>query len=226
MLDKPTIAIAGAGRLGHALGHRLRLAGYRVFAIDLAQSADIAARPADTALESVGIDDALSLADVVALTVPWSAAAEVIDRVGGAKGKILWDCTNPMLDDFGGLLLGTTTSAGEAIAAMAPDAVVVKAVPPFAELLASSEPQIDGLPASCLVCSDDERAKTIVSGILSDLPAVPIDAGPLSAARLVEPAMLMLVRLAYLESWGPRISLDIRTDRRGGQRDNSRVNFE
>jgi predicted dinucleotide-binding enzyme len=47
------------------------------------------------------------------------------------------------------------------------------------------------------VCGDDDGAKALVETLVRDLGAHPVDAGPLAAARLVEPAMMLLVRLAY-----------------------------
>jgi predicted dinucleotide-binding enzyme len=40
-------------------------------------------------------------------------------------------------------------------------------------------------------------AKQLVERLVRDLGADPVDARPLSAARLVEPAMMLLIALAY-----------------------------
>ncbi|MGK7876744.1 MAG: hypothetical protein AB4426_26690 [Xenococcaceae cyanobacterium] len=42
------------------------------------------------------------------------------------SGKVLVDCTNPLLPGLAGLAIGTTTSAAEEIAKVAPNAKVVK----------------------------------------------------------------------------------------------------
>jgi predicted dinucleotide-binding enzyme len=121
--------------------------------------------------------------------------------------KVLWDCTNALKADLSGLAIGTTTSAAETVQRLAPDARVVKGIPPFAELLHSSDPTINGSPAGCFICGDDADAKTIVGELLAALPATVIDAGPLESSRYIEPAAYLLVRLAYSLGHGPRIGL-------------------
>jgi predicted dinucleotide-binding enzyme len=55
----------------------------------------------------------------------------------------------------------------------------------------------EGLAPSVFLCSDDPAAKQVVERLVRDLGAHPVDAGQLSAARLVEPAMMLLIGLAY-----------------------------
>jgi 8-hydroxy-5-deazaflavin:NADPH oxidoreductase len=66
-------------------------------------------------------------ADVVVLAPPWTAVGEALQQAGPLDGKVIWDCTNPLDPDLSGLLLGTTTSAGEEVARLAPSAHVVTA---------------------------------------------------------------------------------------------------
>jgi predicted dinucleotide-binding enzyme len=47
------------------------------------------------------------------------------------------------------------------------------------------------------ICGDDSAAKRMVEGLVRELGAHPVDAGPLRAARLVEPAMMLAVSIAY-----------------------------
>jgi predicted dinucleotide-binding enzyme len=64
------------------------------------------------------------------------------------------------------------------------------------------------------VCGDDERAKLLVMQLVGDLGAHPVDAGPISSARLVEPAMMLLMRLAFT---GPPRDVALRLlERTGG----------
>jgi len=93
---------------------------------------------------------------------------------------------------------------------LAPGARVVKGIPPFAEFLHSAEPTIDGEPVGVFVCGDDAAAKRVVANLMSSLPATVTDAGPLENARYVEPAMMLLVRLACGQGLGPRLSLSFR----------------
>ena len=81
----------------------------------------------------------------------------------------LWDCTNALTPDFVGLEVGTTNSGGEIVARLAPDARVVKAIPPAAQLLMSEVPTVEGRPVLCLLCSDDAAQITGAN--------IPIDGG-------------------------------------------------
>ena len=72
------------------------------------------------------------------------------------------------------------------------------AIPPFAHAIASGVLEYDeGLEPSVFLCGDDAGAKRIVERLVTDIGAQPVDAGGLLAARLVEPAMMLLVGLAY-----------------------------
>jgi 8-hydroxy-5-deazaflavin:NADPH oxidoreductase len=74
----------------------------------------------------------------------------------------------------------------------------VAAIPPFANAIASGGLRYDaGLEPTVFICGDDDEAKGVVEGLVRDIGAQPVDAGALSAARLVEPAMMLLISLAY-----------------------------
>jgi len=151
--------------------------------------------------------DAALFGDVVALAVPWSVVPEALKSAGSLDGKVLWDCTNALKPDLSGLEVGTTSSGAETIARLAPKARVVKAIPPFAELLHSDDPRIGGKAATTFICGDDESAKALVRPLLEALPAEVVDSGPLENARYIEPAAFLLVRLAYGLRLGPRVGL-------------------
>jgi len=120
-------------------------------------------------------------------------------------GKVAWDTTNPLKADMGGLEVGTTTSAGEEVAKAAPGARVVKAVPPFAEVLHSSTTEIAGGRPGVFVCGGDAEARRMVMGLVAQIGADGVDAGPLSLARYAEPLGMLLVQLAYAQGFGARV---------------------
>lgn len=203
------IGVIGGGNLGSALARRLVPQGHEVmlsYSRDLAKLADTAASVGATSGTPA---EAVRFGDVVALTVPWAVVPDALAQAGPLSGKILWDCTNPLKNDLSGLVIGTTTSGGEEVARLAPDARVVKGIPPFAELLHSADATVGGRPAGVFVAGADAAAKQTVAELLSALPASATDAGDLDAARLIEPAMMLLVRLAYAQGLGPRIALDL-----------------
>jgi predicted dinucleotide-binding enzyme len=202
------IGIIGAGNLGTGLAKQLLKKNH---AITLSFSKDSARLKA--AADSVGArfgtpDEAAEFADVVVLATPWGATAEALRQVGKpTKPKILWDCTNALKPDMSGLLIGTTTSGGEEVAKLAPWARVVKAIPTFAEVLHSSSTLVAGSRPAVFVCGDDPEARGVIVGLVRDIGAEPVDAGPLHLARYTEPACMLLVQLAYSKGMGARIGL-------------------
>ena len=141
---------------------------------------------------------AVAFAEVVILAVPFPAIRAALRQAGPLEDVVLWSCVNAIRPDLSGLMIGFDTSAAEQVARHADRARVVAAIPPFAEALANGDLYYDsGLSPSVFVCGDDNSAKATVERLVSDLGAQPVDAGPLSAARFVEPAMMLLVNLAY-----------------------------
>ena len=142
--------------------------------------------------------DAVDFAGVIILAVPFSAVGGALAEAGPFDDRVLWSCVNATKPDLSGLALGFETSGAEAIAARAHGARFVAAIPPFANAIASGTLSYDaGLAPTVFVCGDDDGAKRVVEELIEEIGAQPVDAGPLSAARLVEPAMMLLVSLAY-----------------------------
>jgi predicted dinucleotide-binding enzyme len=138
--------------------------------------------------------------EVLVLAVPYAALDSALDEAGCLDGRVLWSCVNALKRDLSGLAVGFDDSAAEQLARKAPRARIVSAIPPFANALSSGDLAYDEqLPPSVFVCGDDSTAKLLVSRLVADLGAQPVNAGPLSSARLVEPAMMLLVRLAYAD---------------------------
>jgi len=203
------IGVIGAGQVGTALARRLVPHGHEVMLSFARDAGTLAAQAAAWRARAGTPAEAAAFGDVVVLAVPWQAVPQALAQAGPLDGKILWDCTNALKPDLSGLEIGTTTSAGEFVQGRAQGARVVKGIPPFAELLHRDDPTLAGVPAGTFVCGDDAAAKAVVTELLAALPSVVVDAGPLVSARLVEPAGLLMVRLAYGLKWGPRISLRV-----------------
>lgn len=151
---------------------------------------------------------AVDFADVLVLATPWTATPAACEALKGADGKIVMSCVNALKPDYSGLDVGTTTSAGEQIAAWLPQAKVVEALPPFAELLQSGSTLLQGSAPTVFVAGEDAQAKQKVAGLLAESGADVIDAGPLSSARFIEPAMFLLVQLAYKQGSADALACD------------------
>jgi predicted dinucleotide-binding enzyme len=142
--------------------------------------------------------ETMAFGDVVILAVPFAAVDAALADAGPLRGRVLWSCVNALKPDYTGLAIGFDNSAAEEVARRAPGARVVAAVPPFANAIANGPLRYDrDLEPSVFICGDDSAAKRIVEGLVGDLGAHPVDAGALTAARLVEPAMMLAVSIAY-----------------------------
>jgi predicted dinucleotide-binding enzyme len=189
------IGIIGAGSLGSALGRSLASRGHEIMFAGSEAAQEAATRDG----ARVGANaDAVTFGDVVVLTVPFSAVDAALADAGPFGDRVLWSCVNALRPDLAGLAVGFDTSAAETVAARAVGARVVAAIPPFANAIASSGLSYDaGLEPTVFVCGDDAHAKQVVGSLIEEIGAQPVDAGPLSTARLVEPAMMLVVKLAY-----------------------------
>jgi predicted dinucleotide-binding enzyme len=153
--------------------------------------------------------EAVAFGDVTLLAVPWGAVPEALKAAGPVAGKVLFSCVNCLKPDFSGLEVGTTTSAAEEIARLAPGARVVEAIPPMAQILAADSRRPGGQQLSTFYCGDDAGAKASVAKLLADLDLDPVDAGPLTSARYIEPAGMLVVQVAYGMGLGPNIGMKL-----------------
>jgi len=202
------IGIIGSGNVGVNLAKFWVKKGHEVmfsFSRDEAKLRSTAAGVSNDARTGAP-RDAAAFGDVVVLAVPWSAVADAVNAAGPLSNKILYTTVNALTPDMSGLAVGTTTSAAEEIAKLAPGARVVEALPPFAELLASGSASVGGHRGTIFSCGDDPGAKSIVAELVGETGVEVIDAGPLTAARFIEPAMMLLVRLAYAQGMGGKIA--------------------
>lgn len=100
------------------------------------------------------------------------------------------------------------TSAAQKIAEQVPAAKVVKAWNTIgAEHIL--EPARAGAPANLFVCTDDAKAREVVSGLGRQLGFVPVDLGPLRNARLAEHLALTWIHLAMKGGMGRDISIRV-----------------
>lgn len=184
------IAILGTGRIGGTLAKALASCGHDAV---LGSRTPGKGKPVAEAVRGAGI---------VVLATPFHAAQATL--AVDLSGKILIDCTNPFAADRSGLTVGRDTSAGEMVARWAPGARVVKTFNHIGwEQLA--EPAFPG-EAAMFYCGDDPSAKEAVASLITDLRFVPIDAGPLRAARLLEPLGMLWSQLAREQGLGRRIA--------------------
>lgn len=188
------IGIIGAGNVGGTLGKLWAGAGHRViFGVRDPQSEKVHAL-----LSWIGpnaragtIGDAAQSGEVVVLAVGWAALSEVLAQTGDIAGKVLIDCTNRLAPSQP----GSAPSAAEEVARLAPGARVVKA---FNTLGAENlmDLRFDSQVASTFICGDDPEAKAVVKRLGEDLGFDVVDAGPLSAAEMIESLARLWIHLS------------------------------
>jgi NADPH-dependent F420 reductase len=140
--------------------------------------------------------EAAAAADIVVLTVPYSAHAPTLESIrAGLRGKILVDVTVPLQPPQvsrvhippGG------SAAAEAQALLGGDIRVVAA---FQNVGAAHLKDADHLIESdVLVCGDDEDAKAEVIALAQAAGMRGLDAGPLQNAVVVEGLTAVLIGL-------------------------------
>jgi len=205
------IAIIGTGNVGAALGQRWAAAGHDIlFGARQPGAAKVAAvvKKAGARTRAVALREAAASADVVVLATPFSAAEQAIAECGNLAGKILIDCNNPLLPDLSGLTVGHTDSAGEAVARWAKGARVVKTLNTTGSgnML---DPRYGRESLSMFLCGDDADAKKLVTGLVAELGFEPVDAGPLTQARYLEPLAMLWISMAYQFGAGPNFGFRV-----------------
>jgi 8-hydroxy-5-deazaflavin:NADPH oxidoreductase len=198
------IGIIGTGNMGSGLGKIWSQCGHQLmfsYSRNTTKPEKITQSIGNNA--SVGTPaEAVKFADVVLLSVPYGAVEGALKAAGSLEGKILFSIVNALLPDMSGMAVGTTTSAAEEVAKLAIGARVVEALPVFAEVLNSPSRRFGDRQAAVFYTGDNEPAKQVVAGLLREIDVEPIDAGSLKNSRYVEPAMMLLIQLAYAQQMG------------------------
>ena len=173
------IGIIGNGNVGGTLGERWAKLGHSV---------------AFATRDPATMAGVVKSADVVVIALPWNATEDVV-RSLDLKGKIVFDCTNPLLPDLSLAVTGNT-SGGEQVTEWAAGASVVKI---FNTTGANNmaDPGYGGAPTAMFYCGGDAKAKAAAAKLSSDLGFDPIDAGPIENARSLEPLAALWIWLAY-----------------------------
>lgn len=192
------VAIIGAGNVGKALATSITRAGHDV---TLSGTTPESARAAALQVGVASADDNISAvgeADIVIIAVPYvGAGEEVASEIRSAvAGRTVVDATNPVKLDYSGLATNGSSAAEEFQRRM-PEAKVVKAFNTiFAANQANPSAGIDGF-----VAGDDQAAKRQVLDLVESMGFMPLDVGPLSAARHLEGMAYLNIGLNAANGW-------------------------
>lgn len=204
------IGVLGSGRMGGTLGTIFARAGHDVL-FSYARSRrklERLAREAGGGARAGSPREAAAHAEVLLLAVHWSRLDDVLEQAGDLAGRVVLTCSLPMSDDDTELVVAHTSSGAEKTAASLPGARVVSAfgTVPSEVLLRVFSARGRSARPSLAFCGDDARAKRIAARLIRDARFEPVDAGPLSMARNLEPFTMLVAQLAYEGTQGPELT--------------------
>ena len=209
-----TVTVLGNGVVGTALAKGFSGLGYAV----VFGTREVDGEKTRTALAAVPgaraapLAEAARVGSIAVTALPWSGLKAALLAAGpeNLAGKLVIDPSNPL--DFSGgapvLSVGYTDSAGELVQRLLPGAHVVKA---FNTITAAHmvHPRLpDGTP-DMFIAGDNSAAKNRAAEIIKAFGwREPIDMGPISASRLLEPLAMAWISYAVRNNhWTHAFSL-------------------
>jgi 8-hydroxy-5-deazaflavin:NADPH oxidoreductase len=206
------VGIIGAGNMGSAFARRLSAAGHDVFItsrdIEDAKKVATSVGPKVRAVPQQQLADSV---DILIAATPYANQAEALRASGRVEGKPVVEISNPLKPDMSGLAVGHTTSAAEEVAKATQGAKVVKAFNTvFAQVLGDRPPSASGAKVQVFYAGDDDAAKRSVRSLIESMGFEPLDAGPLSNARYLEPMGMLNIYLGYAAKMGTDIAPAVR----------------
>lgn len=207
------LGIIGTGKISKALCTALTHKGYRVMVGGRSlEAARGIAGAMDHFATGGTIANAVHYGEIIFLAIPYASIEEVLRNTDSFRGKIVVDCTNPVVfDEYPELAIGHSTSAAEQIAKMLPEAKVIKAYNTAFAKQIQNGPFFGANDGTMLYCGDDEAAKTSVHKLIEASGFEPVDCGPLHSARLLEPMAVLLMRLNKNQGMGDEIAWKLLT---------------
>ncbi len=201
------VTIIGTGNIGSGLARVLTKTANEVVVADRGDGSEAVKKLAALDIDVKGADiaNAVKNADIVILATYYNAAEEIAKQAD-FSGKVVVDVSNPVTADFSALQLGQTSSAAEEIAKLLPGAKVVKGFNTvFAQHYATGL-KINGQKLQTFIAADDEDARGKVKQLAEDIGLEPVDAGPLSNARYLEPLGFLNIQFGYVLGKGTNIA--------------------
>jgi len=180
------VGIIGAGRIGGGIARQLAGAGHEVllsFSRD-PQSLELLAAEIGPSSTTGSPAEAAAFGEVVVISVPWSTLPQALEQAGSLSGQIVIDTTN----QFGGPPLPAPgQTAAHFNAGRMPGARYTKS---FNTLTSAFQAETAGRPGDERVvqwlCGDDEQAKQVVAGLITDAGFVPVDLGGTAGCAVME----------------------------------------
>ena len=178
------IAIIGPGRIGGNIARRLANVGHKVTLSFSRDEARLRALADELGGSAAKPSEAAAGAELVVISVPWSAIPQALDQAGSLAGKVVIDTSNQF--GFGPMPAEGQTAASFNSARM-PGARYTKS---FNTLTSAFQVEVADRPPETRVvqwiCGDDADAKQVVSGLIERAGYVPVDLGGTEDCTVME----------------------------------------
>lgn len=197
-MQRRTIGIIGAGRVGTALANGFSRVGHevRVGARDPGSEKSHLRAAALAPVPLVSLEAAVDGATVVVLAVPMGAIADAVDSIGPISDVVVVDATNPV----GGRPPDEFPTLGAYVTALLPDAHVVKAFNTIgAEHLGDGRL---GGGRVVLPIAGSDGGRPVVAELADALGFEVADLGGIEAIELSERFAALWIHLAFQRGWG------------------------
>jgi 8-hydroxy-5-deazaflavin:NADPH oxidoreductase len=181
------IGIVGSGDIGSTLGRLWARKGHKVlFSFSHhPEKLERLAQECGNGSRAVTPYEAVSLSEVVLLSVPWTQIDEVHKQIGRFDGETVIDATNPYIDEEMHVQqFDENTSSSEEVARKLEGAKVIKA---FNTLRDETLWEKSGQGLVIFYAGDFPLMKKKVAQLIDDAGFVPFDVGPLIEGKKQEP---------------------------------------
>jgi predicted dinucleotide-binding enzyme len=196
------IGIVGSGSVAQTLGRGFLSKGHEVMLGTRDASKLAAWRDEAGDRASVGtFAETAAFGEIVLLSVPGSALAEVIGLAGpeNLKGKTVLDITNPMDFSDGVPPKFTATvgnSLGELVQKILPESHVVKAFNSIG-VAVMTDPDFNGEKATHFIAGNSDEAKAHATRLISEFGWEVLDVGGIEQAFFLEALASLWVNYAF-----------------------------
>jgi 8-hydroxy-5-deazaflavin:NADPH oxidoreductase len=176
------IGIVGAGGIGQAFASQVAKAGYEVIVSNSRGPESLAEVITQLGpLAKAGTRQEAAQADIVVVAVRWPQLRAALSDLPPWKGRILIDCTNPIVKPGFPLPELDESTSSEVVASLAPGAHVVKVANTLPRALLAADPNQAGGHRVLFMSGDDDDAKEAVSAVLNKAGFATIDLGRLAS---------------------------------------------
>ena len=176
------IGIVGGGGIGQAFAGQVAKAGYEVTISN--------SRGPESLVDVVkqlgprtraGTRQEAAQAEIVVVAVRWPQVRAALSGLPSWNGRILIDCTNPIVKPGFPLPELNDSTSSEVVASLTPGARVVKVANTLPRALLAADPVQAGGHRVLFISGDDAAAKEEVAGILNKAGFATIDLGGLAS---------------------------------------------